>query len=100
MRKRKLGKDEKREVTPEFVNMRKEILYPKFRVLQWDTGELARKGELEQRVRDTMEASLGQGRRSRHRSGLRCSTWGDGRRQPWRCAVAWEKRNPRAAERK
>jgi hypothetical protein len=28
MRKRRLGKDEKREVTPEFVNMSKEILYP------------------------------------------------------------------------
>jgi hypothetical protein len=28
MRKRRLGKDEKREVTPEFVNMNKEILYP------------------------------------------------------------------------
>jgi hypothetical protein len=29
MRKKRLGKDEKREVTPEFVNMSKEILYPK-----------------------------------------------------------------------
>jgi hypothetical protein len=28
MRERRLGKDEKREVTPEFVNMSKEILYP------------------------------------------------------------------------
>jgi hypothetical protein len=28
MRKRRLGKDEKRGVTPEFVNMSKEILYP------------------------------------------------------------------------
>jgi hypothetical protein len=28
MGKRRLGKDEKREVTPEFVNMSKEILYP------------------------------------------------------------------------
>jgi hypothetical protein len=28
MRKRRLGKGEKREVTPEFVNMSKEILYP------------------------------------------------------------------------
>jgi hypothetical protein len=28
MRKRRLGKDDKREVTPEFVNMSKEILYP------------------------------------------------------------------------
>jgi hypothetical protein len=28
MRKKRLGKDEKREVTPEFVNMSKEILYP------------------------------------------------------------------------
>jgi hypothetical protein len=28
MRKRRLGKSEKREVTPEFVNMSKEILYP------------------------------------------------------------------------
>jgi hypothetical protein len=28
MRKRRLRKDEKREVTPEFVNMSKEILYP------------------------------------------------------------------------
>ena len=27
MRKKRLGKDEKREVTPEFVNMSKEILY-------------------------------------------------------------------------
>jgi hypothetical protein len=29
-----MRKDEKREVTPEFVNMSKEILYPRFRVLQ------------------------------------------------------------------
>ena len=28
MRKKRLGKDEKSEVTPEFVNMSKEILYP------------------------------------------------------------------------
>jgi hypothetical protein len=28
MRKRRLGKEVKREVTPEFVNMSKEILYP------------------------------------------------------------------------
>ena len=28
MSKRRLGKGEKREVTPEFVNMSKEILYP------------------------------------------------------------------------
>jgi hypothetical protein len=28
MRKKRLGKDEKRKVTPEFVNMSKEILYP------------------------------------------------------------------------
>ena len=28
MRKKRMGKDEKREVTPEFVNMSKEILYP------------------------------------------------------------------------
>jgi hypothetical protein len=28
MRKRRLGKGEKRELTPEFVNMSKEILYP------------------------------------------------------------------------
>jgi hypothetical protein len=28
MGKRRLGKDEKRKVTPEFVNMSKEILYP------------------------------------------------------------------------
>ena len=28
MRKRRLVKDVKREVTPEFVNMSKEILYP------------------------------------------------------------------------
>jgi hypothetical protein len=28
MRERRLGKDKKREVTPEFVNMSKEILYP------------------------------------------------------------------------
>jgi hypothetical protein len=28
MRKRRLGKGEKRGVTPEFVNMSKEILYP------------------------------------------------------------------------
>jgi hypothetical protein len=34
MRKKRMRKDEKREVTPEFVNMSKEILYPKFRVLQ------------------------------------------------------------------
>jgi hypothetical protein len=34
MRKRRLGKGEKREVTPEFVNMSKEILYPKFKVLE------------------------------------------------------------------
>jgi hypothetical protein len=28
MRKKRMRKDEKREVTPEFVNMSKEILYP------------------------------------------------------------------------
>jgi hypothetical protein len=28
MRKRRLGRMKKREVTPEFVNMSKEILYP------------------------------------------------------------------------
>jgi hypothetical protein len=28
MRKKRVRKDEKREVTPEFVNMSKEILYP------------------------------------------------------------------------
>jgi hypothetical protein len=28
MRKKRIRKDEKREVTPEFVNMSKEILYP------------------------------------------------------------------------
>jgi hypothetical protein len=28
MRKKRLGKDEERKVTPEFVNMNKEILYP------------------------------------------------------------------------
>jgi hypothetical protein len=28
MRKRRLGREVKREVTPEFVNMSKEILYP------------------------------------------------------------------------
>jgi hypothetical protein len=28
MKKKRMRKDEKREVTPEFVNMSKEILYP------------------------------------------------------------------------
>jgi hypothetical protein len=28
MRKKRMRKDDKREVTPEFVNMSKEILYP------------------------------------------------------------------------
>jgi hypothetical protein len=28
MRKKRMRKDEKREVTPEFMNMSKEILYP------------------------------------------------------------------------
>jgi hypothetical protein len=28
MKKKRIRKDEKREVTPEFVNMSKEILYP------------------------------------------------------------------------
>jgi hypothetical protein len=36
MRRKRLGKDEKREVTPEFVNMSKEILYPQ---IQGVTGE-------------------------------------------------------------
>jgi hypothetical protein len=35
MEKKRIRKDEKREVTPEFVNMSKEILYSKFRVLQF-----------------------------------------------------------------
>jgi hypothetical protein len=38
MRKKRMGKDEKREVTPEFVNMSKEILYPQIQgVTPWDT---------------------------------------------------------------
>jgi hypothetical protein len=36
MRKRRLGKGVKREVTPEFVNMSKEILYPQ---IQGVTGK-------------------------------------------------------------
>jgi hypothetical protein len=35
MRKKRLGKDEKREVTPEFVNMSKEILYPQIQGVTW-----------------------------------------------------------------
>jgi hypothetical protein len=46
MRERRLGKDEKREVTPEFVNMSKEILYPKFRVLQLMTVNFAEREAL------------------------------------------------------
>ena len=38
MRKRRLGKGEKREVTPEFVNMSKEILYPQ---IQGVTAQLS-----------------------------------------------------------
>jgi hypothetical protein len=44
MRKRRLGKDEKREVTPEFVNMSKEILYPQIQgvtrtlIVEFPTG--------------------------------------------------------------
>jgi hypothetical protein len=47
MRKRRLGKDEKREVTPEFVNMGKEILYPQIQgvtlmgILSWDNNPMA-----------------------------------------------------------
>jgi hypothetical protein len=33
-RKTEIGRDEMRGITPEFVDMSKEILYPKFRVLQ------------------------------------------------------------------
>jgi hypothetical protein len=36
MRKKRVRKDEKREVTPEFVNMSKEILYPQIQgVTSW-----------------------------------------------------------------
>jgi hypothetical protein len=38
MRKKRVRKDEKREVTPEFVNMSKEILYPQ---IQGVTGSWA-----------------------------------------------------------
>jgi hypothetical protein len=38
MRKKRVRKDEKREVTPEFVNMSKEILYPQ---IQGVTGVMA-----------------------------------------------------------
>jgi hypothetical protein len=41
MRKRRLGKDEKREVTPELVNMSKEILYPQ---IQGVTRKYPRRG--------------------------------------------------------
>jgi hypothetical protein len=40
MRKKRIRKDEKREVTPEFVNMSKEILYPQ---IQGVTGNLRTK---------------------------------------------------------
>ena len=41
MRKRRLGKDEKKEVTPEFVNMSKEILYPQIQgVTAWSALDL------------------------------------------------------------
>jgi hypothetical protein len=39
MRKKRVRKDEKREVTPEFVNMSKEILYPQ---IQGVTGAVLR----------------------------------------------------------
>jgi hypothetical protein len=41
MRKKRLGKDEKREVTPEFVNMSKEILYPQIQGVTTREGERA-----------------------------------------------------------
>ena len=38
MRKKRMRNDEKREVTPEFVNMSKEILYPQ---IQGVTNEIS-----------------------------------------------------------
>jgi hypothetical protein len=40
MRKKRMRKDEKREVTPEFVNMSKEILYPQIQGVTTSTGDL------------------------------------------------------------
>jgi hypothetical protein len=39
MRKKSVRKDEKREVTPEFVNMSKEILYPQIQGVTVRQGE-------------------------------------------------------------
>jgi hypothetical protein len=56
MRKKRMRKDEKREVTPEFVNMSKEILYPQIqgvtaRVGALDVGVTSiREGERESRA--------------------------------------------------
>jgi hypothetical protein len=36
MKKKRIRKDEKREVTPEFVNMSKEILYPQIQGVTLD----------------------------------------------------------------
>jgi hypothetical protein len=41
MRKRRLGKSEKREVTPEFVSMSKEILYPQIQGVTGARGSSA-----------------------------------------------------------
>jgi hypothetical protein len=60
MRKRRLGKDEKREVTPEFVNMSKEILYPQIQGVT-DMPGIPRdvtKHSLDIRVRETAPAPL------------------------------------------
>jgi hypothetical protein len=45
MRKKRLGKDEKREVTPEFVNMSKEILYPQIQGVTQMSSMCARNGQ-------------------------------------------------------
>jgi hypothetical protein len=42
MKKKRMRKDEKREVTPEFVNMSKEILYPQIQgVTPSDFGQIS-----------------------------------------------------------
>jgi hypothetical protein len=46
MRKKRLGKGEKREVTPEFVNMSKEILYPQIQGVTDGQGGGAITGKL------------------------------------------------------
>ena len=59
MRKKRMRKDEKREVTPEFVNMSKEILYPQ---IQGVTGAIkSRLGPLKGHDLASPEPSLGQG---------------------------------------